>query len=77
MKNKLIRLIGILSAFLLSILGLTGCERPYNVAMYGVPPTLEEQELYGIPSSNQETEKIDEELLNNESVQDSDIPSES
>ena len=54
MKKKLLKLIGTISAFFLSIFGLTGCSDKYQV-MYGVPPDIQ-QDLYGVPAPTQKYE---------------------
>lgn len=57
MKNKILRLIGTISAFFLSILGLTGCSDRYQ-ALYGVTTDIQ-QDLYGVPAPTQKYD-IDE-----------------
>ncbi|MBR3887533.1 MAG: hypothetical protein IKJ32_00340 [Clostridia bacterium] len=62
MKNKILKIIGAISAFFLSVLGLTGC-RGNMQALYGVPPGIQ-QDLYGVPAPTQkyEQEEIDEKI---------------
>ncbi len=60
MKNKILKVIGAISAFFLSIFGLTAC-RGNMQALYGVPPGVQ-QDLYGVPAPTQkyEIDEVDE-----------------
>ena len=69
MKKKILKLVGILSAFFLSILGLTGCA-PKNQALYGVPSDIQ-QDLYGVPAPTQKFDPKDFEEAPKETFEDS------
>ena len=60
MKNKLLRLVGTISAFFLSIFGLTGC-RGGMQALYGVPSGMQ-QDLYGVPAPTQKYDEAEAEM---------------
>lgn len=62
MKKKILRVLGAISAFFLSILGLSGC-RGGMQALYGVPNEIQ-QDLYGVPAP---TQKYEQEGINEES----------
>lgn len=51
MKKKILRLLGTISAFFLSIFGLSGC-MPEQQCMYGIPSDIQ-QDLYGVPAPTQ------------------------
>lgn len=52
MKKKILRLLGTISAFFISIFGLVGCDNGRAQVMYGVPPDIQ-QDLYGVPAPTQ------------------------
>lgn len=55
-----IRIFGSISAFILTTLGLTGCNPGGPVqALYGVPPEMPQQDLYGVPAPTQKLEQED------------------
>lgn len=58
-----IKIFGSISAFILTTLGLTGCNPGGPTqALYGVPSDFPQQDLYGVPAPTQrlEQEEIEE-----------------
>ena len=77
MKNKILRVVGAISAFFLSLFGLTGCRGDMQ-ALYGVPPGMQ-QDLYGVPAPTEkyELEDLDSEIqesLESSMTEDAGIP---
>ena len=53
-----IKIFGSISAFILTTLGLTGCNPGGPTqALYGVPSEMPQQDLYGVPAPTQKLEQ--------------------
>ena len=62
-----IKIFGSISAFILTTLGLTGCNPGGpNQALYGVPSEMPQQDLYGVPAPTQRLEQAEIDNMNSE-----------
>ena len=62
-----IKIFGSISAFILTTLGLTGCNPGgQNQALYGVPSEMPQQDLYGVPAPTQRLEQAEIDNMNSE-----------